>query len=124
MKTNGQDSAKSRKLRNIIVSAVAAVVIVFVGIWAISSAMNSSVTKEPEENNETVATKEEPTQKGTTPASPSAQYTSTSNNTPAQAPAANAMPKTGPAEVAFGAIMLGVVAYLIALNVSLVKSER
>ena len=122
MKTNGQDSAKSRKLRNIIVASVAAIVIVFVGIWAISSAMNSSVTKEPEDNNEVVATKEEPTQKGTTPASPSQQYTAPSNNT--SAPAANTMPKTGPAEVVFGAIMLGVVAYLVALNVNLVKSER
>ena len=122
MKTNGQDSAKSRKLRNIIVTVVAAVVIVFVGIWAISSAMNSSVTKAPEDNNEAVASKEEPTQKGTTPTSPSAQYTSSSNST--STPAAEAMPKTGPAEVAFGAIMLGVVAYLVALNVNLVKSER
>ena len=123
MKTNGQDSTKGRKLKTIIVGVVAAIVILFVGIWAISAAMNSSVTKEPE-NTETSNQSEPQTQLGTDPVSPSNQYVSSNEPAVVETPTATAMPTTGPAEVVLSAIMLGVVVYLVTLNVNLVKENR
>ncbi len=123
MNTNVQDMAKSRKLRNIIVTAVALIVILFVGIWAISSATKSSSNNDANKA-ETVKTEEKnKTPVGTTPASPSQQYT-VADNKPAAATSSEGMPKTGPTEVIFSAIMLGVVVYLIGLNINLVKENR
>ena len=42
MNTNGQDAGKSRKLKTIIVSIIAAAVIILAAFWAISSVMGGA----------------------------------------------------------------------------------
>lgn len=132
MNTNGQDPAKGRKLKTMIATIVAAVVILFVGIWAISAALNSGKKSENgAKTTETAKTteKEKTEQTGSKPTSPSDQYTPTTQvveTTPAPAPAVaeNPIPTTGPTEIIFSALMLGVVASLIVLNVQLVQNKN
>ena len=132
MNTNGQDPAKGRKLKTMIATIVAAVVILFVGIWAISAALNSGKKSgnntKPTEVAQTTE-KEKTEQTGSKPTSPSDQYVPTTQtvettSTPAPAVTESPIPTTGPTEVIFSALMLGVVASLIVLNVQLVKAKN
>ena len=130
MNANGQDATKSRKLKTIIVTAVAAVVIILVGFWALTSAINSGKAAKEVKTAEISKTEDKTIgeQVGTEPTSPASQYTAapeTTETAPAQTttPAAN-MPTTGPVEVLFSAIALGIVVYLVSLNVTLVKENR
>lgn len=140
MNTNGQDGIKARKLKTIVVSIVAFIVILFVGIWAITGALSSG--KKKTDNNKTVETikteeKKEETKTDTTNVpSPSDQYNAEQNqqnqqNTQTEAPVVentptttNNIPTTGPAEIVFSALMLGVVASLVVLNVQLAKENQ
>ena len=134
MNTNGQDGVKSRRVKTIVASIIALVVILFVGIWAITGALNSGKkstnnTKQTEtaktENKKTETSK---VSDPNTATSPSGQYTGNTQTetTPVAetAPASNNIPTTGPAEVVFSALMLGVVAALATLNIQLVKQNR
>ena len=74
MNTNGQDPAKGRKLKTLIVTIVAAVVILFVGIWAISSALGSGKKSENGAKTTEISKtteKEKTEQTGSKPTSPS-----------------------------------------------------
>lgn len=133
MNANDIDPNKGRRLKVIVATIVAAVVILFVGIWAISSALNSGKknngeTKPAEVAKTSEKNKEKTEQTGTKPNSPSEQYTPTTaqpaETTPAVEPAQSSIPTTGPAEVLFSAVMLGVVATLVTLNVQLVKENQ
>ena len=138
MNTNGQDAGKSRRLKTIVVSIIAAAVIIVVAFWAVSSVVKN--TKKTDSGNKVAEiskeekNKEKPTQVGTDPVSPSQQYNPVPESqtppaqTPAPAPVATTnqedIPSTGPSEVIFSAIMLGVVASLAVLNLQLVKEQR
>jgi len=130
MNTNGQAAATSHKRKNIIFSAIALVVIIIVGFWAISAAINAGSHEPNDILNPEIATtednKETPqTQSGTNVPSPAEQYNNAeTTNESTVVIEQNAMPTTGPAEVIFSAIMLGIVAYLVALNVNLVKENQ
>ena len=144
MDTMDQKALKTRKLKRIIIAVLAAVVIFLVGIWAISIATNAGIGYQPIENPEVANTEDhqngvEPTSPAnsynpvvvepapnapTTPTTPTTQATNPAIPSPAHAPVATNMPTTGPAEVVFSALMLGVVAYLAALNVKFVREKR
>lgn len=141
MDTMDQKALKTRKLKLIIIAVLAAVVIFLVGIWAISIATNAGIGYHPIENPEVANT--EGHQNGvestspansynpvvvepapTAPTTPTAQAANSAIPSPAHAPVAANMPTTGPAEVVFSALMLGVVAYLAALNVKFAREKR
>lgn len=144
MDTMDQKALKTRKLKLIIIAVLAAVVIFLVGIWAISIATNAGIGYHPIENPEVANTEDhqngvEPTSPAnsynpvvvepapnapTTPTTPTTQATNPAIPSPAHAPVAANMPTTGPAEVVFSALMLGVVAYLAALNVKFAREKR
>ena len=150
MDTMDQKALKTRKLKLIIIAVLAAVVIFLVGIWAISIATNAGIGYQPIESPEVANTEDhqngvEPTSPAnsyspvvvepapnaptapttpTTPTTPTAQATNPAIPSPAHAPVATNMPTTGPAEVVFSALMLGVVAYLAALNVKFAREKR
>lgn len=141
MDTMDQKALKTRKLKLIIIAVLAAVVIFLVGIWAISIATNAGIGYHPIENPEVANTEDhqngvEPTSPAnsynpvvvepapTTPTTPTTQATNPAIPSPAHAPVATNMPTTGPAEVVFSALMLGVVAYLAALNVKFAREKR
>ena len=147
MDTMDQKALKTHKLKLIIIAVLAAVVIFLVGIWAISIATNAGIGYHPIENPEVANTEGhqngvEPTSPAnsynpvvvepaptapTTPTAPTAPTTQATNPaipSPAHAPVATNMPTTGPAEVVFSALMLGVVAYLAALNVEFAREKR
>lgn len=139
-----QKALKTRKLKLIIIAVLAAIVIFLVGIWAISIATNAGIGYQPIENPEVANTEDR--QNGVEPTSPANSYNPVvvepAPNTPtaltapttqaanpaisssAHAPVATNMPTTGPAEVVFSALMLGVVAYLAALNVKFAREKR
>ena len=131
---NGQDGLKSRKLKTIVVSVIALVVILFVGIWAITGALNSGKKKtdnnKPTETAKVEEKKNEETTVVAPTSTPSDQQTTTTENTVTTpvtetAPAVSEnIPTTGPAEVIFSALMLGVVAMLATLNIQLVKQNQ
>ena len=137
MNNSEQEGLKSRRLKTIIVSIIALIVIVFVGIWAISGAISSG-KKAATNNKQTETSKTEDKKKEetttvadpTTATSPSEQYTSTENTQTAPvatetAPATSEnIPTTGPTEVIFSALMLGVVAMLATLNIQLAKQNQ
>ena len=141
MDTMDQKALKTRKLNLIIIAVLAAVVIFLVGIWAISIATNAGIGYQPIENPEVANTEDhqngvEPTSPAnsynpvvvepapTAPTTPTAQAANPAIPSPAHAPVATNMPTTGPAEVVFSALMLGVVAYLAALNVKFAREKR
>lgn len=153
MDTMDQKALKTRKLKLIIIAVLAAVVIFLVGIWAISIATNAGIGYHPIENPEVAnieghqngvestspansynpAVVEPAPTAPTTPTAPTAPNAPTAPTTqaanpaipsPAHAPVATNMPTTGPAEVVFSALMLGVVAYLAALNVKFAREKR
>jgi hypothetical protein len=141
MDTMDQKALKTRKLKLIIIAVLAAVVIFLVGIWAISIATNAGIGYQPIENPEVANTEDhqngvEPTSPAnsynpvvvepapTAPTTPTAQAANPAIPSPAHAPVAANMPTTGPAEVVFSALMLGVVAYLAALNVKFAREKR
>lgn len=144
MDTMDQKALKTRKLKLIIIAVLAAVVIFLVGIWAISIATNAGIGYHPIENPEVANTDDhqngvEPTSPAnsynpvvvepapnapTTPTTPTTQATNPAIPSPAHASVATNMPTTGPAEVVFSALMLGVVAYLAALNVKFAREKR
>lgn len=141
MDTMDQKALKTRKLKLIIIAVLAAVVIFLVGIWAISIATNAGIGYHPIENPEVANTEDhqngvEPTSPAnsynpvvvepapTAPTTPTTQATNPAIPSPAHAPVATNMPTTGPAEVVFSALMLGVVAYLAALNVKFAREKR
>lgn len=141
MDTMDQKALKTRKLKLIIIAVLAAVVIFLVGIWAISIATNAGIGYHPIENPEVANTEGhqngvEPTSPAnsynpvvvepapTAPTTPTAQAANPAIPSPAHAPVAANMPTTGPAEVVFSALMLGVVAYLAALNVKFAREKR
>lgn len=141
MDTMDQKALKTRKLKLIIIAVLAAVVILLVGIWAISIATNAGIGYHPIENPEVANTEDhqngvEPTSPAnsynpvvvepapTAPTAPTAQAANPAIPSPTHAPVATNMPTTGPAEVVFSALMLGVVAYLAALNVKFAREKR
>lgn len=141
MDTMDQKALKTRKLKLIVIAVLAAVVIFLVGIWAISIATNAGIGYHPIENPEVANTEDhqngvEPTSPAnsynpvvvepapTAPTTPTAQAANPAIPSPAHAPVAANMPTTGPAEVVFSALMLGVVAYLAALNVKFAREKR
>lgn len=141
MDTMDQKALKTRKLKLIIVAVLAAVVIFLVGIWAISIATNAGIGYHPIENPEVANTEGhqngvEPTSPAnsynpvvvepapTAPTTPTAQAANPAIPSPTHAPVATNMPTTGPAEVVFSALMLGVVAYLAVLNVKFAREKR
>lgn len=141
MDTMDQKALKTRKLKLIIIAVLAAVVIFLVGIWAISIATNAGIGYHPIENPEVANTEGhqngvEPTSPANSynpvvvepapnaPTTPTTQATNPAIPSPAHAPVATNMPTTGPAEVVFSALMLGVVAYLAALNVKFAREKR
>ena len=141
MDTMDQKALKTRKLKLIIIAVLAAVVIFLVGIWAISIATNAGIGYQPIENPEVANTEDhqngvEPTSPANSynpvvvepapnaPTTPTTQATNPAIPSPAHAPVATNMPTTGPAEVVFSALMLGVVAYLAALNVKFAREKR
>lgn len=141
MDTMDQKALKTRKLKLIIIAVLAAVVIFLVGIWAISIATNAGIGYHPIENPEVANTEGhqngvEPTSPAnsynpvvvepapTAPTTPTAQATNPAIPSPTHAPVATNMPTTGPAEVVFSALMLGVVAYLAVLNVKFAREKR
>lgn len=141
MDTMDQKALKTRKLKLIIIAVLAAVVIFLVGIWAISIATNAGIGYQPIENPEVANTEDhqngvEPTSPAnsynpvvvepapTAPTTPTAQAANPAIPSPAHAPVTTNMPTTGPAEVVFSALMLGVVAYLAALNVKFAREKR
>lgn len=141
MDTMDQKALKTRKLKLIIIAVLAAVVIFLVGIWAISIATNAGIGYHPIENPEVANTEghqngvEPPSPANsynpvvvepapTAPTTPTAQAANPAIPSPAHAPVATNMPTTGPAEVVFSALMLGVVAYLAALNVKFAREKR
>ena len=141
MDTMDQKALKTRKLKLIIIAVLAAVVIFLVGIWAISIATNAGIGYQPIENPEVANTEDhqngvEPTSPAnsynpvvvepapTAPTTPTAQAANPAIPSPVHAPVAANMPTTGPAEVVFSALMLGVVAYLAALNVKFAREKR
>lgn len=128
-----EDASKSRKLKTVIVTVVAAIIILFVGIWAISSALGSGKKSNSDNKTTEVAKTEEKKEKTEVPTgnetnSPSTQYnpqpTETTTTTETAPVVNNNMPSTGPTETIFSALMLGVVAYLVVLNINLVKENR
>lgn len=141
MDTMDQKALKTRKLKLIIIAVLAAVVIFLVGIWAISIATNAGIGYQPIESPEVANTEDhqngvEPTSPANSynpvvvepapnaPTAPTAQAANPAIPSPAHAPVATNMPTTGPAEVVFSAFMLGVVAYLAALNVKFAREKR
>jgi len=141
MDTMDQKALKTRKLKLIIIAVLAAVVIFLVGIWAISIATNAGIGYHPIENPEVANTDDhqngvEPTSPANSynpvvvepapnaPTAPTTQAANPAIPSPAHAPVAANMPTTGPAEVVFSALMLGVVAYLAALNVKFAREKR
>ena len=141
MDTMDQKALKTRKLKLIIIAVLAAVVIFLVGIWAISIATNAGIGYQPIENPEVANAEDhqngvEPTSPAnsynpvvvepapTAPTTPTAQAANPAIPSPAHAPVTTNMPTTGPAEVVFSALMLGVVAYLAALNVKFAREKR
>jgi hypothetical protein len=141
MDTMDQKALKTRKLKLIIIAVLAAVVIFLVGIWAISIATNAGIGYHPIENPEVANTEGhqngvEPTSPAnsynpvvvepapTAPTTPTAQAANPAIPSPTHAPVATNMPTTGPAEVVFSALMLGVVAYLAVLNVKFAREKR
>jgi FtsZ-interacting cell division protein ZipA len=151
---NGQEGLKSRRKKTIIVSILALILIVTVGIWVISSATKSgkkaatikadsskTETKNDETSNVTEVKNEQTPANPSNATSPSEQYVSnnqTQTQTQQAAPATTApvtttpvatdangdIPTTGPSEVIFSALMLGVVATLATLNVQLIKQRQ
>ena len=141
MDTMDQKALKTRKLKLIIIAVLAAVVIFLVGIWAISIATNAGIEYQPIENPEVANTEDhqngvEPTSPANSynpvvvepapnaPTAPTAQAANPAIPSPTHAPVATNMPTTGPAEVVFSALMLGVVVYLAALNVKFAREKR
>ena len=135
MNTNGQDAGKSRRLKTIIVSIIAAAIIILASFWAISSVMGNKKADNGSKTTETAKEEkknEEGAQVGSDPVSPSQQYNpmpETQQQPVEQNPAPvaqnqNDIPTTGASDVIFSAIMLGVVASLAVYNLQLVKEQQ
>jgi flagellar basal body-associated protein FliL len=132
MNTNGQDAGKSRRLKTIIVSIIAAAIIILASFWAVSSIMGSKKadngSKTTETSKEEKKTEDQPV--GSEPVSPSQQYNpvpetqTPAETTPAPVAQNNDIPTTGASDVIFSAIMLGVVASLAVYNIQLVKEQQ
>ena len=123
---NSHDINHSRKVRNLVILIIAAVLILFVGIWAISSAVKSGNKDTNTSTAKTETAKVEQTNKtDSTITSPANQYNSgavvTSDSTPTVI-AGEDIPTTGPSSVLLSAIALGGIVYLLGLNVSLKKA--
>lgn len=133
MNTNGQDPAKSRRLKLIIATVIAAIIVVLVGFWALSSALNSGKKNSDNESKTTevakTTEKEKTESTGSKPTSPSDQYTPTTQTVPTPAPTtapapAAVVPTTGPSEIIVSAIALGTVTALAVLNVQLIQKRN
>ena len=122
---------KDHRFKTIIVATVAAALIIAISFWAITSALNSANDKKaettasegtkPEETAKTTTT--EPV--GSTPTSPSAEYTAPAPAITNAAPAvSNNLPTTGPSDVLISAFALGLIASLILLNINLVQKQN
>ena len=122
---------KDHRFKVIVVATVAAALIISIGVWAITSAINSTKTKtetakiETSETTKTPETTEStdtavlnPATDSTTVSSPASEYTA-----PAVAANTNDIPKTGPTDVIISAIALGVIVSLILVNIDLVKRQ-
>lgn len=141
---NGQEGFRARRKKTIIVSVLALILIIVVGVWVIASATKSGKRAATVKNETSKTEKADSAQNAdkksdnktetitanpSTATSPSEQYSAVSNApAPATAeaapvvtakPADSDIPTTGPSEVVFSALMLGVVAGLATLNLQL-----
>src|SRR5574344_2371790 len=139
MKLKNQDGGR---LKAIIIASVSAAIVLFVGIWLISAAI-SSVNNTNKVSNETSngtasvsdttsgrdpktvtggdgANVEQTTDSNSNSSSSSnsSSTSSTSSTTPAS------VPKTGPSDIFFTAILAGIATYLVFLNIELVKRQK
>ena len=125
---NSHDENHSRKIRNLIILIVAAVLILFVGIWAISSAIKSGNKANEVAKTETSKVEQTNKQPGTstTVSSPANQYEGGTVVTSDPVVVSNQenIPHTGPASVVLSAIMLGVATFLLGVNMNLKKAEN
>ncbi|MBR1801970.1 hypothetical protein IJ768_01935 [Candidatus Saccharibacteria bacterium] len=133
MNTNGQDVAKAHRVKIIVVSTIAFVVILIVGIWAISAAIGSTKKNDEKSGAEVAVSNEQAKEETTNPTgagatSPADQY-SAQDMTATPAPVQETpvvqedIPSTGPSEVIFSAIMVGVVVFLLGVNINLIKEN-
>ena len=120
---------KDRRFKVIIVTAIAAALIIAIGVWAITSAVNSTKNKTAAETAKTETAKTEETTTSTTgsPAvSPSTEYNASATTT-APAPTtttSNNIPTTGPSDVLVSALALGAIVALALVNIDLVKKQE
>lgn len=129
METTVQNNTNRKK--TIIVATVALVLILIIGIWAITSALSKTKkndTNKVSDASSTTKVEDNQAKPATNPAdnSPSNQYTvaPTDTNTTVVVPTTQEnMPTTGPESIIISAIALGIIASLSAYNIQLVNKK-
>lgn len=135
-----QSTEKSHRLRIIILSIIAVVIVVLIGVWLIVAAMRSvhrgqAAADQPSSAPTISTSSDQPAvaePSSTSVSSPADQYKNDSATSSSSAPAAPSapapsrssdIPSTGPEDVLFSAALIGVAVFLLGKNLQLAKAR-
>lgn len=126
---NEDVSPKDHRFKIIVVTTIMAALIISIGVWAITSAVNSTKEKNAATNNtETSITKTETETKedsasqttSSNVASPSSEYTVSAPTVTTS----NDLPTSGPTDIIVSTLALGTIVALILVNIDLVQRRQ
>ena len=126
---NEDVSPKDHRFKIIVVTTIMAALIISIGVWAITSAVNSTKEKNAATNNTETSitkteteTKEDSTSQTTSSnvASPSSEYTVSAPTVTTS----NDLPTSGPTDIIISTLALGTIVALILVNIDLVQRRQ
>jgi|GEM_PF-6638636 len=126
---NEDVSPKDHRFKIIVVTTIMAALIISIGVWAITSAVNSTKEKNAATNNTETSitkteteTKEDSTSQTTSSnvASPSSEYTVSAPTVTTS----NDLPTSGPTDIIVSTLALGTIVALILVNIDLVQRRQ
>jgi len=126
---NEDVSPKDHRFKIIVVTTIMAALIISIGVWAITSAVNSTKEKNAATNNTETSitkteteTKEDSTSQMTSSnvASPSSEYTVSAPTVTTS----NDLPTSGPTDIIVSTLALGTIVALILVNIDLVQRRQ
>ncbi|MBQ2638842.1 hypothetical protein IJF91_02150 [Candidatus Saccharibacteria bacterium] len=126
---NEDVSPKDHRFKIIVVTTIMAALIISIGVWAITSAVNSTKEKNAATNNtETSITKTETeTKEDSTSQTTSSNVVSPSSEYTVSAPTvttSNDLPTSGPTDIIVSTLALGTIVALILVNIDLVQRRQ
>ncbi|MDO4967452.1 MAG: hypothetical protein Q4E70_01650 [Candidatus Saccharibacteria bacterium] len=126
---NEDVSPKDHRFKIIVVTTIMAALIISIGVWAITSAVNSTKEKNAATNNTETSitkteteTKEDSTSQTTSSnvASPPSEYTVSAPTVTTS----NDLPTSGPTDIIVSTLALGTIVALILVNIDLVQRRQ